>query len=426
MKTKFYVKGLDKAFFEICQYLRLLGRKESTLDDYRLAYSHLRDFYRIHRVCEIDPVVNELFIKTTLKLRRVGALGRNSCNNRVRLANYMNNICEGKRITSRRKTISRDRTYLPLSGKAWEPNDCNKAILKAYEDCLSTLMSALKVANRISQIKVLLGFLETNNTMRIEDVTPRLLVEFYLSAINAGFKYIPLRNCIRQFLSFAEENELVAKGLLNDVLRMKSVSNTDILPYFTAPEINAILGSIDTSTGEGKRDLALMLLEATTGIRGCDIISLRLADVDLKNKAVTFVQRKTGVRIQLPLMDVVATAIADYIANGRPRTNSTNLFVSHRFPYGEIKSLSTLFYKLLANAGIGKEKGDRKGFHAFRRTLGGMLLASGTAPELISQILGHQDRETVTRYMPYGIKALEVCVMAMPELTGALREGFSL
>ena len=85
--------------------------------------------------------------------------------------------------------------------------------------------------------------------------------------------------------------------------------------------------------------------------------------------------------------------------------------------------ISSVFYPIMQKAGIDKTKGDKKGFHSFRRMLGGLLLESGTDFPLISQILGHSDTSTVARYMPFGMEALEICVMDLPSMGGGKEAG---
>lgn len=50
--------------------------------------------------------------------------------------------------------------------------------------------------------------------------------------------------------------------------------------YVTDAELERILNVIDTSTVIGKRNRALILLAANTGLRACDIIKIKLTDID--------------------------------------------------------------------------------------------------------------------------------------------------
>ena len=66
------------------------------------------------------------------------------------------------------------------------------------------------------------------------------------------------------------------------------------------------------------RDGAIVLLGLSTGICACDVIRLKLSDLDWKMETITFRQRKTGNVVHLPLTVKVGNAIARYIAQERP------------------------------------------------------------------------------------------------------------
>lgn len=70
------------------------------------------------------------------------------------------------------------------------------------------------------------------------------------------------------------------------------------------------------------------------GIRGCDIVRLKLTDISFKNKTVRFVQDKTNVEVQLAMPVSVGNAIFRYLKHGRPQgIVSDLLFVSLKAPY---------------------------------------------------------------------------------------------
>ena len=49
------------------------------------------------------------------------------------------------------------------------------------------------------------------------------------------------------------------------------------------------------------RDAAITLLALSTGLRACDIVALRLGDVDWRGHTIGIVQQKTGNPLTLPL-----------------------------------------------------------------------------------------------------------------------------
>jgi integrase len=58
-------------------------------------------------------------------------------------------------------------------------------------------------------------------------------------------------------------------------------------------EIAAVLNMIDRDTAEGKRDYAMILLAAVTGLRAVDIVRLKLGDIDWRNGEIRITQSKT-------------------------------------------------------------------------------------------------------------------------------------
>ena len=192
------------------------------------------------------------------------------------------------------------------------------------------------------------------------------------------------------------------RQMLDDYSRYLSLSMSEAKAGYRAGKAKLLLCYMEENGKAGLKDLSV---------------------ADLERKTVSFRQKKTGVRVTLPITDQAAAATADYIRSGRPETASTTLFVSHRYPYGAIPHISSVFYPIMQKAGIDKTKGDKKGFHSFRRMLGGLLLESGTDFPLISQIPGHSDTSTVARYMPFGMEALEICVMDLPSMGGGKEAG---
>ena len=403
------IKALEEAYRAIFQYLLMHKRKPSTFEEYRIAYAKLCDFYTRHHISSYDPVVSEMFRRHILRQHENGMLSLNYRRLCIRLSVYVDNYFEGRILTARNagSTAKERHSCNPLPSDH-EPSGHYREMLNDYSRYLSSSMSEAKAEYRVRKAKLLLCYMEENGIASLADLKVPGLADFYVSAVSSGESYTALKAHIDMFLEYSG-----CRGL-SGAISMKVRRNREILPAFTVPEVNKMLLSIDRGTDEGKRDFALIMIASCTGIRGCDIISITLDDVDLERKTVSFRQNKTGVRVTLPITDQAAVAAADYIRSGRPETASTTLFVSHRYPYGAIPHISSVFYPIMRKAGIDKENGDKKGFHSFRRMLGGLLLESGTDFSLISQILGHSDTSTVARYMPFGIEALEICVMDLP------------
>jgi len=182
-----------------------------------------------------------------------------------------------------------------------------------------------------------------------------------------------------------------------------------VLPTFLKEELRSILRHIDKNTDIGKRDYALLLLAATTGMRDSDIINLKLADIDWRKYELSFIQGKTNRRVLLPVGGATGNAIAEYILHGRPQTDSSYVFIKKYAPYTKIKGTSTLdamLRKYCVCAGLDGNK--KRGFHGIRRSIGSWMVNGGVSLQTVSQVLGHKDLSSAKRYISVD-ESLAVC-----------------
>ena len=223
---------------------------------------------------------------------------------------------------------------------------------------------------------------------------------------------------LRLFLGFLRSNSLVSidfQPVLNKPVRRKK----RMLPCFTREEVGAILGQIDTSTKQGKRDYAIILLASHTGLRSIDIVNLRLSDLDWLNDSIHIVQRKTGRPLALPLEPDTGNAIAHYILEARPKSTSDHVFLRTCAPYRKLAdcgSLGNILEKYLQSAGILRQPGDGKSFHALRRSMGTWMLESGVPLTTISQVLGHKEQDSAKQYLSMDHARLALCALDFQEI----------
>lgn len=97
-------------------------------------------------------------------------------------------------------------------------------------------------------------------------------------------------------------------------------------------ELERTLAQINTKSVMGKRDMAMILLGVSTGMRACDIVNLKLSDIDWLRGELHLVQKKTANPVVLPLMQDVGEALKEYILNTRPDINSEYVFLTTQYP----------------------------------------------------------------------------------------------
>lgn len=222
-------------------------------------------------------------------------------------------------------------------------------------------------------------------------------------------------NTLRRFCSFAYK-----EGVLTSEFQWPTVTvyeDRRIPEYYTADEIELILGSVDRANPRGKRDYAMLLIAARCGFRVSDIKALEFANIDFVNNTINITQQKTGKQLTIPLLPEVGWALIDYIKNGRPQSDCPNIFIRHVAPYQSFGTHDNLAY-LITNyarmAGL-KAQADRKSsFHMLRYSLASELLQKGVSLTTISSILGHSEINTTSQYTRLNFNQLRVCALEVP------------
>jgi len=222
---------------------------------------------------------------------------------------------------------------------------------------------------------------------------------------------------VKRFFRFL--NDFGLSGLRVDpMLSQVSPRRVRALPRFTQDEVGRLLAVIDTATGVGKRDHAIVLLAVSTGLRCCDITGLRLDDIDWRRDEIRIVQRKTSAPLALPLTIEAGNAVADYVLNARPVSEAPEVFLRAYAPCvrlaGTIGAL--IMSRYLDAAGIRHKAGDGKTFHALRRTMGTRLIESGADLPMAAQILGHSRIDSSKRYIALDTDSLRECCLPLTGL----------
>ncbi len=176
--------------------------------------------------------------------------------------------------------------------------------------------------------------------------------------------------------------------------------------FLTRAEVDAVLGVVDRQTVLGRRDYAMILLLATYGLRGGEVVRLRLDDLDWRTCIMHVCRRKAGNDSTYPLSTPVGEAILAYLRDGRPASPHREIFLSSMppfFPFPDCAALTAKVRGCMVKAGI---KVDRPGTHTLRYSCAQRLLEQGMPLKTIGDYLGHRDPESTQRYTKMGLDRL--------------------
>ena len=180
------------------------------------------------------------------------------------------------------------------------------------------------------------------------------------------------------------------------LLKLKN-DHRSIIPAYSEEEILKIAQAAGTDSTIGKRDLAIILVAYCTGIRGIDIIGIKLSDIDWHNYKVSVVQSKTHTPIVSELNAATLNALADYILDWRPKCDIPEVFVTVKAPYRRLsKGFGSMIDKYCEKAGVSKI--TFRGFHSLRRSFETVMVSRGVPIETASQMMGHK---SITEDKPY-------------------------
>jgi site-specific recombinase XerD len=220
---------------------------------------------------------------------------------------------------------------------------------------------------------------------------------------------------LRSFLRYLHFRGRCTASLVAAVPRMPSWRLAHVPKALTSDQLRSFLAVFERCTPNGRRDYAMALCQVVLGLRVGEVVKLRIEDIDWRRGTIRIVPGKGLRERELPLVDRVGKAIADYLRWGRPSCSCRNVFVRHRAPAGPVSiALIHGVYRLA----FAKAKACRGllGTHILRHTAATDMLRRGASLKQIADVLGHQSIETTTIYAKVDLPTLSQVAMPWPEV----------
>lgn len=272
------------------------------------------------------------------------------------------------------------------------------------------------VNNDVYSILRFFRFLISEKISSFQAVSAETLIAFNLSDKHLSSEGKNACNArIRRFLRYLYRENIIENQHLPQVLGYSAVKTERMITVLTAEELSHIRSYIaEASTPTQLQDSAVMLLGTEMGIRGCDIVRLKISDINFKNRAIRFIQDKTGVEIQLAMPVSVGNAVFKYLKSGRPKKCSSDLlFVSLKAPHKPL--LRNICYDALKRI-LPQRSVPGSGFHVTRKTFSTHKLQRGIPPERISSAIGQRSVKSLTPYLSLDGERLSMCPLSLESL----------
>jgi integrase/recombinase XerD len=167
------------------------------------------------------------------------------------------------------------------------------------------------------------------------------------------------------------------------------------LPKVLSPaEVTALVAALRTD-----RDRAMVFAMVLGGLRRCEVLGLRLGDIQVPERSLFVAEGKGGHQRVIPISNMLFAAVGDYLRSERPRdTDTDRVFVALKGPTRgrplTADGIDTILRAARQRAGL-----ERATCHRLRHTCLTRLREAGMQLEAVQAQAGHASIESTRIYL---------------------------
>ena len=296
---------------------------------------------------------------------------------------------------------------------------------RRYESELSEFLAAQREAFWRSEQTCLSAKWQVNTFLDHIEQRGVALVDVVVADVDAFYEHMSQRwsrsslrtsaKVLRAWFGYCETRGWVRAGLAVAIL-MPRVYRHEGLPMGPPwDEVGRMLTETSGGDSASIRDHAILLLLSVYGLRSGEVRQLRLDDIDWARDRLRVVRSKSGRPDTLPLETRVGNAIARYLHDARPKTESRVIFLTLSAPYRPL-SAGGLYNVVERHLGEGVEPGKGRGPHGLRHACARHLVEAGRSFKEVGDHLGHRNADSTRIYAKVDLTSLRL--VAFDDLGG--------
>ena len=267
------------------------------------------------------------------------------------------------------ETVNDTQSYLKIFLAAKRVEGCSEKTIRYYDSTIRNVLTSIG-----KEVK----------SVTTDDL--RVYLDEYQKRSNASKVTIDnIRRILSSFFAWLEDENYIDKSPVRRIHKVKTCKT--VKETYSDEALELMRDHCD-----GIRDLAIIDMLASTGIRVGELVKLNRSDVDFENRECVVLGK--GNKQRRVYFDARAKIhLQKYL---RSRTdNNEALFVSLQHPHNRLL-ISGVEIRL-------RELGRKLDLckvhpHKFRRTLATMAIDKGMPIEQVQQLLGHQSVDTTLHY----------------------------
>lgn len=318
--------------------------------------------------------------------------------------------------------------------KPTPPNLLARCLRDYFTDHLPRLrgMSAHTIHSYRDSLVLLLRFVASDRNrdvcdLDMEDIQPDRVLAFLVYLEKERKNSITTRNvrlaAIHAFFRYVGAHHPVQMERAQRLLGIPfKRADQRVIEYLDRNELEAILTRMDRSTGDGRRDYALLATMFNTGARVQEVIDLRGRDLQLTRPYQLRLFGKGRKERFCPLWPQTAQVLLSFCEERQIETGSdARVFLNHR---GAPLTRFGVRYILAKHIDrvrpeVATLAGKRLHPHSMRHSTAVALLKSGVDLSTISQWLGHASPTTTNRYATIDLDMKRDAINRVKPVTGS-------
>ncbi|MCK4245333.1 MAG: tyrosine recombinase XerC [Candidatus Omnitrophica bacterium] len=244
------------------------------------------------------------------------------------------------------------------------------------------------------------------------DLVDYMLIRSYLGELFNKCRRTTIARKLSALKSFFRYLEFRALSPLNPAAEIMTPKQEKYIPtYLPVDDMFALLEQPDREKELGLRDLAILELLYSSGLRVSELVTLDIEKLDFKSRLVK-VSGKGGKERIIPVGRKAIAAIREYLEHAEKKREKTGyskghgpIFLNNRGGRLSARSVDRLVKKYSRECGITLEISP----HSIRHTFATHLLDGGADLRSIQELLGHVSLSTTQKYTHVSVdKLIEV------------------
>lgn len=249
--------------------------------------------------------------------------------------------------------------------------------------------------------------LQTYDESEIEDLSYPIIRSWIVSLVDSGLSARSVNRKVSSLKSYYKFLLKIGRIEINPLLQHKALkSGQDVQVPFSESEIDTVMELLKASEDfEGARDLLIVELLYSTGIRRAELIHIKMGDIGVSERILKVLGKRNKERL-IPLLPSVVETYLKYLEY----RNDLETIVDEEWLLLTSKGhkiYETLVYRVI-NSYFGKASEKvKKSPHILRHSFATHLLNEGANINAVKELLGHSSLASTQVYARNSIEKLK-------------------